>query len=109
MGGYFEKLKLRACNKTLRDSQATPEARCAVVNFGFANHPGVAWWFEWKCRVRPLLRIVVARPGELRTFEIKPTSQAWQAARKEPQSPPLIRSWNENLDSTANGFPSSSA
>src|SRR5437667_130546 len=45
--------------------------------------------------------------GERRTFEMKPTSQAWQAARKEPQSPPLIRSWNENLDSTANGFPSS--
>jgi hypothetical protein len=38
--------------------------------------------------------------GERRTFEMKPTSQAWQAARKEPQSPPLIRSWNENLDST---------
>jgi len=36
--------------------------------------------------------------GERRTFEMKPTSQAWQAA--EPQSPPLIRSWNENLDST---------
>ena len=38
--------------------------------------------------------------GERRTFEMKPTSQAWQAARKEPQSPSLIRSWNENLDST---------
>ena len=38
--------------------------------------------------------------GERRTFEMKPTSQAWQAARKEPQSPPLIRSLNENLDST---------
>ena len=25
--------------------------------------------------------------GERRTFEMKPTSQGWQAARKEPQSP----------------------
>jgi len=47
---------LERVTKPLRDSQATPEARCAAVNFGFANHPGVAWWFEWKCRVRPLLR-----------------------------------------------------
>ena len=31
---------------------------------------------------------------------MKPTSQSCQAAREEPQSRPLIRSWNENLDST---------
>jgi hypothetical protein len=37
---------------------------------------------------------------ERRTLEMKPTSQSWQAAREEPQSRPLIRSWNENLDST---------
>src|ERR1700747_1703965 len=53
---------LERVTKPLRDSQATPEARCAAVNFGLANHPGVAWWFEWKCRVRPLLRMDVARP-----------------------------------------------
>src|SRR5207245_10344196 len=32
--------------KQLRDSQATPEARCAAVNFGLANYPEVAWWVE---------------------------------------------------------------
>ena len=51
----------------------------------------------------------IARPGERRTFELKPTSRHGKQRRKEPQSPPLIRSRNENLDSTANGFPSSSA
>jgi len=49
-------LDLERVTKPLRDLQATPEARCAAVNFVFANHPGVAWWFEWVCRVRPPLR-----------------------------------------------------
>jgi len=92
-------IDLERVTKPLRDSQATPEARCAAVNLGLANHPEVAWVDRMEMPSAATSTDSRRATGERRTFEMKPTSQAWQAARKEPQSPPLIRSWNENLDS----------
>ena len=91
MRGYFLKLKLRACNKTLA-RLASPKPGAPQLTSGL---PTIR-----ESRGGSNRNAECGHFYERRTFEMKPTSQSWQAAREEPQSRPLIRFRNENLDST---------